>query len=209
MLSVVVALSGCSLVTPAAPVVSQPPATVSSPTAGLPSAITMPSIGFPSGATTTPPATRPASSAPASGPTDVRKVADSAAFSSPSGRIICFLGLDAARCDFVGDKAWKAPQPRDCQLDWGSTLVVEDTAGAGCVGDTVVETAKVGSEYTTWRRPTDPTVVVYDMTMAVLPYGSGLVSGAIQCESAPTGVTCRNTTTGHGFTMAREAYSIF
>jgi hypothetical protein len=51
--------------------------------------------------------------------------------------------------------------------------------------------------------------VVYDMTMAVLPYGSALASGVIRCESATSGVTCRNTSTGHGFTMAREAYSIF
>lgn len=209
MLSIAVALSGCSLVTPTPPVASQAPVTVGSPSAGLPSAITIPSIGFPSGATTAPSAGRPASSAPANAPTDVRKVGDNAAFSSPSGRIICFMSVEGARCEFVGDKAWKPPRPPGCQLEWESILVVGDTAGAGCAGDTVAETAQVGSEYTTWRRSADPTVVVYGMTMAALPYGSGLDSGAFRCESATTGVTCRNTTTGHGFTMAREAYSLF
>lgn len=208
MLSVAVLLSGCTAAT-TGPAPASQASSASTATAGLPSEITRPSLGFPSsGSSTTPPPAAPSTS-PTAGPTDVRKGGDSAAFSSPSGRIVCFMGVEGTRCEFNGDKAWKPPQPPGCQLDWDSILVVEETAGAGCAGDTVAETAQVGSEYTTWRRPSDPTVVVYGMTMAVLPYGSGLISGAYTCESATTGVTCRNTTTGHGFTMAREAYSLF
>jgi hypothetical protein len=47
------------------------------------------------------------------------------------------------------------------------------------------------------------------MMLAVLPYGSALAVGHMRCDSETTGVTCRNLTTGHGFSMAREAYSIF
>lgn len=210
LLVLTVVLAGCASSTQSVTAPATSATTVASQSAGVPSEITFPSIGFPSGsATTTSPAPSVTATAPATGPTDVRKVGDAAAFSSPSGRIICYLGLDAARCDFVGDKAWTAAKPAGCELDWQSTLVVVNTAGAGCVGDTVIETAVVGSEWTTWRRAGDPTVVVYDMTMAVLPYGSALASGVIRCESATSGVTCRNTSTGHGFTMAREAYSIF
>jgi hypothetical protein len=32
--------------------------------------------------------------------------------------------------------------------------------------------------------------------------------GWLQCDSAESGITCRDTTTRHGFAIAREAYQV-
>ena len=124
--------------------------------------------------------------------------------------MVCLLSTDSARCEYVtGDKAWTATKPARCELDWGSALYLAENAGSLCAGDTVADTARLDGDYVTWRKPGDPTATVFDMPSAALPYGSSLALGTIQCDSATTGITCRNTATGHGFTMSREAYSIF
>jgi hypothetical protein len=136
-------------------------------------------------------------------------VAEFGAFATPSGRIVCLVSTDSVRCDFVGtDKAWQAPKPTGCELDWGSSLYVTTTAGSTCAGDTVVDTASVDGDYVAWSKASDPIVTVYDLKLVALPYGSSLAAGTFQCDSASTGVTCKNTATGHGFTMSREAYSV-
>lgn len=208
-----VVLAGCSLLGPkASPTVVDGEPAGSTPTAAAPSVnLSLPPVALPSGMTaatpTTPPTAATTTAAPAG---DVRKVADAGAFATPSGRIVCLVSTDSVRCDFVGqDKAWQAPKPPGCELDWGSSLYVTKTAGSTCAGDTVVATASVDSDYVSWRRARDPLVTVYDMKLVALPYGSSLAAGTFQCDSASTGVTCRNTATGHGFTMAREAYSVF
>jgi hypothetical protein len=204
-------LSGCSLLGPKAspPIAGGDPASPG-PTAGASSAnLSLPPVALPSGITSATPTSPPA--APTTAPAgDVRKVADAGAFATPSGRIVCLVSTDSIRCDFVGsDKAWQAPKPTSCELDWGSSLYVTKTAGSTCAGDTVIDTASVDSDYVSWRRASDPIVTVYDLKLVALPYGSSLAAGTFQCDSASTGVTCKNTATGHGFTMSREAYSIF
>jgi hypothetical protein len=42
-----------------------------------------------------------------------------------------------------------------------------------------------------------------------LAYGKSISEGAPQCDSAESGITCRDTKTGHGFSIAREAYTFF
>jgi hypothetical protein len=108
------------------------------------------------------------------------------------------------RCDFIGtDKAWTSPQPKACDLDWGDSLYLTQTAGSTCHGDTLADSPALDSDFVGWRRAGDPTVAVNGLTLAALPYGSSLLSGTLQCDSATTGVTCKNISTGHGFTMAR------
>jgi hypothetical protein len=204
-------LSGCSLLGPKAspPIAGGDPASPG-PTAEASSAnLSLPPVALPSGITSATPTSPPA--APTTAPAgDVRKVADAGAFATPSGRIVCLVSIDSVRCDFVGaDKSWQAPKPTNCELDWGSSLYVTKTAGSTCAGDTVIDTASADSDYVSWRKPSDPIVTVYDLKLVALPYGSSLAAGPFQCDSASTGVTCKNTATGHGFTMAREAYSIF
>ena len=108
-------------------------------------------------------------------------------FASPSSNIRCALHPDwGVRCD-IDDMSWTPPpQPADCDLDWGNVLTVGDEAAFGCVGDTPFG-----------GRPLD-----------ALPYGSSVERGPYRCESARTGVTCRNTDTGAGFVLSRERYEL-
>lgn len=169
--------------------------------------LTLPSAGPTTAAASTTGTTTGATTRAA---TDVRKVADAAAFATPSGRIVCIIADNSVRCDFISsDKAWTSPQPKGCDLAWGDSLYLTQTAGSTCHGDTLADTPSLDSGYVSWRRPGDPTVTVNGLALAALPYGAGILVGTLQCDSATTGVTCRNTTTGHGFAMAREAYSIF
>jgi len=159
-------------------------------------------------------ASTPALSTPASLPTAAVQTVtgdNGAGFASPTGHIVCLMGSDSVRCEFHGTKSWKAPWPDGCELDWESALEVDEQVVGVCAGDTIIEFAQTGQSTTTWWRSGGPTVKISDsqMTLAVLPYGTALAVGHMRCDSASTGVTCRNLTTGHGFSMATEAYTIF
>jgi len=108
-------------------------------------------------------------------------------FTSPTGAIGCILNNRGVRCD-VRDNTWTLPpRPADCELDYGQgvSMSVGDTASLVCAGDTTLSAG-------------DP-----------LPYGQSITAGSLNCQSAATGVTCRDASTGRGFTVAREAYTIF
>ena len=155
----------------------------------------------------------PAPSFPATtlpGTTDIRKALDAAAFVTPSGQIVCVLLGSGVRCDyFAQDRAWDAPEPANCDLNWGWSLYVDRAPGTSCVGDTIVTTAALDSGFETWRKPADPTVDWNGVALAALPYGSPLLVDTFRCDSATTGVTCQNQSTGHGFFMSRESYRFF
>jgi hypothetical protein len=121
------------------------------------------------------------------------------------------MGSGGVRCEFHGTKTWQAPWPDGCELDWESALEVDEQVVGVCAGDTIISVAEPGQAATAWWRTGGPTVTIADaqLTLVVLPYGTALAVGQMRCDSATTGVTCRNLTTGHGFSMAREAYSIF
>ena len=42
-----------------------------------------------------------------------------------------------------------------------------------------------------------------------LDYGQSGLAGVLLCDSADSGITCRDTKTGHGFAIAREVYRVF
>ena len=42
-----------------------------------------------------------------------------------------------------------------------------------------------------------------------LAYGEAITAGPMRCESAESGMTCRDVGTGHGFSISREAYQLF
>ena len=109
------------------------------------------------------------------------------AFSSPSGNIGCVIDRESVRCD-ISDRDWEPPAaPADCKLDYGQGIQL--SAGAApdfvCAGDT---TLGGGSE---------------------LAYGQSIAAGLLRCESEESGVTCTDTETGRGFTIAQEAYELF
>jgi hypothetical protein len=207
VVGVVPVMTACSLIgLKSSPTGSEPNAQSSGDAVSTVPTVSI-SLSLPSRNSSSAPATTAA--AASMGTTDVRKVADAAAFATPSGRIVCIIADDSVRCDFITDKAWTSPQPKGCDLAWGDSLYLTQTAGSTCHGDTLADTPALDSGYVTWRRSGDPTILVNGLTLAALPYGSAILVGTLQCDSATTGVTCRNLSTGHGFTMAREAYAIF
>ena len=106
-------------------------------------------------------------------PIDVRTALDVAAFVTPSGQIVCMLGADGVRCDyFAEDKTWDASRPGNCDIDWGSSLHVDRTAGTSCVGDSIVAKAALDSGLDSWRKAGDPIVPWNGMTLVAHPYAS-------------------------------------
>ena len=109
-------------------------------------------------------------------------------FSAPSKNIACVFVDAQVRCD-INKHDWPTPaRPASCELDYGNGLSV----GAGradftCAGDTVLS----------------------EPTAQVLEYGQSVTVQDLTCTSQKEGVTCRNTVTGHGFTLAKEAPSRF
>jgi len=156
----------------------------------------------------TPTATAPTEPAvpDATGALDVSSF-ESAHFASPTGRIWCALTKDGTRCHFPrGMNTSKVPKPSK----------VCPGAGLGVTGVSVVRKAEyfcsggaqaapqTNREYTAWWRSTGyPAVTFEKQKMATLPYGRKLVHGAFICLSEQSGITCGNTSTGAGFSIAR------
>lgn len=108
-------------------------------------------------------------------------------FTSPSRNIHCVMGESSVRCDIV-ERDWSPPpRPADCTYDYGQGI----SFSAGnkpefvCAGDSA-------------RGAGD-----------TLSYGQAITAGPIRCDSAESGITCRDVDSGHGFSLSRAAYRIF
>jgi hypothetical protein len=115
--------------------------------------------------------------------------ADDQWFTSPSGNISCMLDDGLVRCD-INDRSWSPPpRPADCstQTGYGQGINLHPTGPATfvCGGDTTF-----GSGAT------------------VLQYGQYEAGGGMSCNSEPSGMRCSNSE-GRGFTLSRQAYSLF
>jgi hypothetical protein len=111
-------------------------------------------------------------------------------FESPSRNIGCVIFDGTARCDIV-KRSWSPPpHPKSCPniVDFGQGLTVSVNGAARlvCAGDTSLD-------------PQAP----------ILAYGQVDASGSLRCTSATTGMTCRSTRSGHGFSIARQRYTLF
>jgi hypothetical protein len=111
-------------------------------------------------------------------------------FESPSRNIGCVVLDGTARCD-INHRDWSPPpHPTSCpqEVDFGQGLQVHGRAAGGfvCAG-----------------------VTALDPSAPVLAYGSESVEGPFQCVSATTGMTCTDTTTGHGFFISIQSYRLF
>ena len=136
----------------------------------------------------------PAAADPSATPTapsvsalDNRQVTELTSFTSPSGNVGCYLDTSTARCD-IAERDWAPPtRPADCPLAYGHGLTVSrhQPAAFVCSGDTALGAG------------------------APLAYGDSITAGTLRCESAVTGVTCRDTETHHGFAISRQAYRLF
>lgn len=124
-----------------------------------------------------------------------RADADYQFFQSPSGNIACLLGTASengapratAGCQ-VGEHGFPAPpRPSACTGGWGDSVAVTQgrPSSMQCHTDTMLPS-------------NDP----------VLPYGHSRSAGPITCESEPSGMTCTDTTTGHGFSLSHDGYRL-
>ncbi|MEZ5193092.1 MAG: DUF6636 domain-containing protein [Nocardioides sp.] len=118
--------------------------------------------------------------------------ADELHFRSPSGNIDCWIFGPSygggAEC-VPHQKEFPDPPRRACQLDLLPALRV-DAAGVTTYGDCRGDVVGVPGDN-------------------VLEYGTAARGGSITCGAQPTGVTCLNPDTGHGFTLSRASYTIF
>jgi hypothetical protein len=137
-----------------------------------------------------PTATSSSSSAPPTASpttTDHEMISELIGFTAPSGNVGCSIASTMVRCD-ISERDWSPPaRPADCDGDYGQgiSLLPGGQATFVCAGDTVLGEG------------------------APLAYGKSLSAGALVCTSAESGITCRDTETGHGFSIAREAYRLF
>ncbi|MHC9292344.1 DUF6636 domain-containing protein [Mycobacterium sp. LTG2003] len=108
-------------------------------------------------------------------------------FSSPSGNIHCVMGKSSVRCD-IAERDWSPPpRPADCRYDYGQgiSLSAGNRPEFVCAGDSA-------------RGDGDS-----------LAYGQAVTAGPVRCESAESGITCRDVDAGHGFRISRESYEIY
>jgi hypothetical protein len=181
-----VVLSACSAAagTTALPTSGQPGETPARP-------VTVPPGSGLATATTpgaTPPTSPPASSATAPAtPATTTPDSQSAAFSSPSGNIGCYVTAEGARCDILSSTFAVPPRPPSCSGAWGHGLSVS------------------GSNPATYVCATDTTLGA----PSVLSYGASARVGSFVCTSEPSGVSCQNVQTGHGFLLAKAIAHLF
>jgi hypothetical protein len=116
-----------------------------------------------------------------------REVYELTGFLSPSGNVGCKIAPAGVGCNIL-ERDWSPPpRPADCRWDYERIVV-----GPGepthfvCAGDSVHNSA-------------DPP----------LAYGEAITAGSMRCESAQSGITCRDVESGHGFSISREAYQLF
>lgn len=123
----------------------------------------------------------------ASSTTEPEAVTDLVGFTSPSGNVGCYLDPTVVRCD-ISERDWTPPpRPAACEFDYGQgiNLSTGDSPNFVCAGDTALGGG------------------------APLAYGQSIAAGALRCDSAETGITCIDSTTNHGFSIARERYQLF
>jgi hypothetical protein len=124
-------------------------------------------------------------------------------FLSPSGNIACHMddradGTGYAWCK-VQDHAWAAPASGYCEAghlpgaigEPGGEDLQLSQGSAPCLGFVMSQIFFTG-EY----------------APAALGYGQSHTVGTITCESAPSGVTCTDSGTGHFFQVSRDAYQL-
>ncbi|MFE9576109.1 hypothetical protein ACFYO1_06985 [Nocardia sp. NPDC006044] len=140
---------------------------------------------------------------PVSGPVDPAQYRQSMGyyFQSPTGSFLCAI-LDQpiddnAQAGCQGPTSPAPAQVKDCwsKHPQASALTVGTHSEALCLNQGVFVGAPTDGGDRGGGR--------------VLPYGGMLTVGAFTCDSAESGVTCTNDTTGAGFKISRESNRTF
>ncbi|MFZ2963838.1 MAG: hypothetical protein WA006_04045 [Rhodoglobus sp.] len=119
-------------------------------------------------------------------------------FDSPSGNIHCGIYVDP--------------------LKWGCSITEYSYVDPEPTGDLIACSEMISYGHGFWSRDGGPVTVMCrggaefggEMgAVGVLPYGTSLAYNGVMCESADTGMTCRDVMTGAGFVVARNAYTLY
>jgi uncharacterized protein DUF6636 len=143
--------------------------------------VTVTTGGAPSSAT---PSTRPVSLPPPV-PRDARHVEQVV---SPSGNIVCTV-RPVIDCVITQADYDDLPRPHSCIGDWNDhdfTVGRDRGVRGSCRTDTP-----------------------FRAKQSVLAYGDATILDGHACQSEETGMTCWDTTTSHGFLIARAGYTLF
>ena len=111
--------------------------------------------------------------------------ADALAFRSPTGNIECRMADDGSRCT-IGTRHWRLPPTAPDCPEANGTVVLSGSAPA------------FASCEPASARPARS-----------LGYDRALRRGDVTCVSRRDGVECRDTSTGHGFAVARADYRVY
>ncbi len=125
-------------------------------------------------------------------PAPVAHADDFYQFQSPSGNISCVMAAFSGSpvhvdCEIV-DRTWSVPpRPQDCDGAWGDRIGMDQggSPALACHTDTT-----------------------RDVGLPTLAYGASRSLASLTCRSAPAGITCTDTSTGHFFRIARESYEL-
>jgi hypothetical protein len=136
----------------------------------------------------------PTTASPTASPAMVtREVTGTIGFQSPSGNIRCDMfgrndaGYSLVRCEATSHAWTVPPRPANggCTGDWYGRLIIdENRAFFGCASEALA-------------------------TGGALPYGHALHDGSNICESSEQGIKCTSQITGHGFTLSKQAYTLY
>ncbi len=109
-------------------------------------------------------------------------------FLMPSGNIWCTMTATSASCTIFQFSFTPPVAPGDCTGSVGNVITVTADSGAFLPCVTAV------------AQPPEAT--------AVLQYGQASTIGQMTCFSSENGATCRNDSTGAGFSVARAGYTL-
>jgi len=109
-------------------------------------------------------------------------------FQSPTGNIACHISETGAACDIGQYHYTPPPRPQNCQQGWGDRVAFDHGGGPAFFG------------------------CHWGSFLGQLPtqrYDTPLSAGAVTCElNEATGVTCRDTSSGHFFQMSQQSYQL-
>lgn len=144
-------------------------------------------------------------------------VSGDAAFISPSGNLVCWLDEVGAECTALIRNWPMAPSMPDCtraKQPNTASFRVSEWAYVGCTRFVTGNTAIIGSSHPVpqWYDPNRDSIVAAADGSGwkgyALAYGQTVRSGVSECSVAETGVSCRDTASGHGFTLSKTSVDI-
>lgn len=182
---------------------AQPSATPSARASATPA----PTVTVTATAPGQPPAPQPPAPAPPNATTDV--TGKDSNFFSPTGNLMCGMNDDTAFC-LVRGVQWGLKTAPGCGPGMTPNGInLADQASLNCWGGIPYDPALDNATANGWWRAGEDPLALNDPNAQALGYGRTLRSRNIECTMAETGVTCRNTATGGGFTANRQTYAMF